>query len=542
MKKHFNIADMYELVADKVPARDALVCGNQRATFAQLDERANQLAHFLAGQGVVAGDHVGLYLYNCNEYLEGMLACFKIRAVPINVNYRYVDEELLYIFDNANMVACIHNQEFMPHIAAVKDSAPELKTLVYVVDGSDEDADVIQSVEYEAAIASHSAARDFAERSDDDLFVLYTGGTTGMPKGVMWPHKNVFFAAMGGGGWFHPDGAISAPEQIASRVGDFPIIGMALAPLMHGACWWYACIQLLAGNAVILNPSRSLDGEEVWGIVESEKVNSISIVGDAMAVPLLDTLAANEGRWDLSSVFSVGSGGAVFSQSKQDAFRDYFPNVFISNSFGSSESGNMGMDGGGKKGQGLGNVTKSEFMSVVSDVEGEPHQHVSAGETGIFARSGFIPVGYYNDPVKTAKTFVDVDGETWLLLGDEARLEDDQTITVFGRGSNCINSGGEKIFPEEVEQALKANPQIFDALVVATPDERFGSKVTAIVAARGGALLTLAGIQEEARKHIAGYKLPRELHLIDEVPRAPSGKPAYPKALEIALAGDHRVV
>jgi acyl-CoA synthetase (AMP-forming)/AMP-acid ligase II len=542
MQKHFNIADMYEIVADKVPARDALVCGNQRATFAQLDERANQLAHFLAGQGVVAGDHVGLYLYNCNEYLEGMLACFKIRAVPINVNYRYVDEELLYIFDNANMVACIHNQEFMPHIAAVKDSVPELKTLVYVVDGSDEDADVIQSVEYEAAIASHSAGRDFAERSDDDLFVLYTGGTTGMPKGVMWPHKNVFFAAMGGGGWFHPDGAISAPEQIASRVGDFPIIGMALAPLMHGACWWYACIQLLAGNAVILNPSRSLDGEEVWGIVESEKVNSISIVGDAMAVPLLDTLAANEGRWDLSSVFSVGSGGAVFSQSKQDAFRDYFPNVFISNSFGSSESGNMGMDGGGKKGQGLGNVTKSEFMSVVSDVEGEPHQHVSAGETGIFARSGFIPVGYYNDPVKTAKTFVDVDGETWLLLGDEARLEDDQTITVFGRGSNCINSGGEKIFPEEVEQALKANPRIFDALVVATPDERFGSKVTAIVAVRGGASLTLAEIQEDARKHIAGYKLPRELHLVDEVPRAPSGKPAYPKALEIALAGEHRGV
>jgi acyl-CoA synthetase (AMP-forming)/AMP-acid ligase II len=542
MQKHFNIADMYEIVADKVPARDALVCGNQRATFAQLDERANQLAHFLAGQGVVAGDHVGLYLYNCNEYLEGMLACFKIRAVPINVNYRYVDEELLYIFDNANMVACIHNQEFMPHIAAVKDSVPELKTLVYVVDGSDEDADVIQSVEYEAAIASHSAGRDFAERSDDDLFVLYTGGTTGMPKGVMWPHKNVFFAAMGGGGWFHPDGAISAPEQIASRVGDFPIIGMALAPLMHGACWWYACIQLLAGNAVILNPSRSRDGEEVWGIVESEKVNSISIVGDAMAVPLLDTLAANEGRWDLSSVFSVGSGGAVFSQSKQDAFRDYFPNVFISNSFGSSESGNMGMDGGGKKGQGLGNVTKSEFMSVVSDVEGEPHQHVSAGETGIFARSGFIPVGYYNDPVKTAKTFVDVDGETWLLLGDEARLEDDQTITVFGRGSNCINSGGEKIFPEEVEQALKANPRIFDALVVATPDERFGSKVTAIVAVRGGVSLTLAEIQEDARKHIAGYKLPRELHLVDEVPRAPSGKPAYPKALEIALAGEHRGV
>jgi acyl-CoA synthetase (AMP-forming)/AMP-acid ligase II len=538
---HFNIADMYEIVADKVPSRDALVCGEQRATFAELDERANRLAHYLASRGVGAGHHVGLYLYNCNEYLEGMLACFKLRAVPINVNYRYVQDELLYIFDNADMVACIHNREFSPHIAEVRDAAPDLKNLVYVEDGSDADTAAIGSVEYQRAMEGQSAERDFAERSDDDLFILYTGGTTGMPKGVMWPHKNVFFAAMGGGGWFHPDGAINTPEQIADRVGDFPIVGMALAPLMHGACWWYACIQLLAGNTVVLNPSRSLVGEEVWDIVEREKVNAISIVGDAMAVPLLDALDANPGRWDLSSIFSVGSGGAVFSESKQESFRQHFPNVFITNSFGSSESGNMGMDGGGRKGEGLGNVSKSEFMSVISDVEGEPHRHVEPGEMGIFARSGFIPVGYYNDPVKTAKTIVEVNGKPWLLLGDEARLEEDNSITVFGRGSNCINTGGEKVFPEEVEQALKANPAIFDCLVVATPDERFGSKVTAVVSPRGNAQLDLASVQEDARKHVAGYKVPRELHVVDEVPRAPSGKPAYPKALEIALAGSHKV-
>ena len=258
MTKHFNIADMYEIVADKVPTRDALVCGEQRATFAQLEERANKLAHYLVSQGVAAGDHVGLYLYNCNEYLEGMLACFKIRAVPINVNYRYVQDELLYIFDNADMVACIHNREFTPHIAEVRASAPDLKTLVYVEDGSAEDTAALGSQEYESAMRGHSSERDFDERADEDLFILYTGGTTGMPKGVMWPHKSVFFAAMGGGGWFHPDGAITAPEQIAERIGDFPIVGMALAPLMHGACWWYACIQMLAGNTVVLNPSRSL--------------------------------------------------------------------------------------------------------------------------------------------------------------------------------------------------------------------------------------------------------------------------------------------
>ena len=541
MKKHFNIADMYEMVADRVPTRDALVCGDQRATFATLDERANRLAHYLVQQGVKAGDHVGLYLYNCNEYLEGMLACFKIRAVPINVNYRYVQDELLYIFDNADMVACIHNREFAPHIAEVAHSAPDLQTFVYVEDGSNTDVAAIDSVEYESAMEGKSAERDFDERSDGDLFVLYTGGTTGMPKGVMWPHKAVFFAAMGGGGWFHPDGAISQPEEIADRIGDFPIVGMALAPLMHGACWWYACIQLLAGNTVVLNPSRSLVGEEVWDIVAREKVNAISIVGDAMAVPLLDALDANPERWDLSSVFSVGSGGAVFSESKQEAFKQWFPNVFITNSFGSSESGNMGMDGGGKKGQGLGNVTKSEFMSVVSDIEGEPHRHVERGEMGIFARSGHIPVGYYNDPDKTAKTIVDVDGTPWLLLGDEARLEEDDSITVYGRGSNCINSGGEKIFPEEVEQALKANPAIFDCLVVATPDERFGSKVTAVVALRGDSEVTLDAVQEDARKYIAGYKVPREMHVVEEVPRAPSGKPAYPKALEIALEGSHKI-
>jgi len=541
MTKHFNIADMYEIVADKVPTRDALVCGEQRATFAQLEERANKLAHYLAAQGVAAGDHVGLYLYNCNEYLEGMLACFKIRAVPINVNYRYVQDELLYIFDNADMVACIHNREFAPHIAEVRASAPDLKTLIYVQDGSAEDTAALGSQEYESAMDGRSAERDFEERADEDLFILYTGGTTGMPKGVMWPHKSVFFAAMGGGGWFHPDGAITAPEQIAERIGDFPIVGMALAPLMHGACWWYACIQMLAGNTVVLNPSRSLVGEEVWDIVETEKVNAISIVGDAMAVPLLDALDANPQRWDLSAVFSVGSGGAVFSESKQEAFKQHFPNVFISNSFGSSESGNMGMDGGGKKGQGLGNVTKSEFMSVITDVEGEPNQHVAPGDMGIFARSGYIPVGYYNDPVKTAKTIVDVDGQAWLLLGDEARLEEDNSITVYGRGSNCINTGGEKVFPEEVEQALKANPAVFDCLVVAIPDERFGSRVAAVVARRGNAEVSLAALQEDARNYIAGYKLPRELHIVDEVPRAPSGKPAYPKALEIALAGKHKV-
>ncbi|WP_116364466.1 acyl-CoA synthetase [Parahaliea mediterranea] len=541
MTRHFNIADLFEMVADKVPTRDALVCGEQRATYAQLEQRANQLAHYLASQGVGAGDHVGLYLFNCNEYLEGMLACFKLRAVPINVNYRYVRDELLYIFDNANMVACIHHREFAPHIAEVRDAAADLKTLVYVDDDSGADAGAVGSAEYEAVLGGQSVERDFDERADDDLFVLYTGGTTGMPKGVMWPHKAVFYAAMGGGGWYHPDGAITEPEQIASRVGDFPIIGMALAPLMHGACWWYACIQLLAGNTVVLNPHHSLVGEEVWSIVEQEKVNSVTIVGDAMAIPLLETLEANPNRWELSSIFNIGSGGAVFSESKQAAFKAHFPNAFITNSFGSSEGGAMGIDGGNKRGEGLGNVPRNDTMSVLVEAGEGQWRQAGHGETGIFSRGGHIPVGYYNDPEKTAKTFVLVDGARWLLTGDEARLEEDDTITVFGRGSNCINTGGEKVYPEEVEQALKTHPAVFDCLVVATPDERLGSKVTAVVAARPGQTLTLDSLQSVAREHVAGYKIPRELHLVAEVPRAPSGKPAYPKALELALSRRHIV-
>ena len=543
MAMHYNIADLYELVADKVPARSALVCGDQRATFKELDQRANKLAHYLASEGVGPGDHVGLYLYNCNEYLEGMLACFKIRAVPINVNYRYVQEELLYIFDNADMVACIHNQEFIPHIDEVRASAADLKTFICVMDESGCDPTLIGSVEYEASMEGQSAARDFDERADDDMFLLYTGGTTGMPKGVMWPHKNLFYAALGGGGWFHPDGAITEPDQIAGRVGDFAIVGMALAPLMHGACWWYAIIQMLGGNCVVLNPHRSLDGSEVWDIVEQEKVNSLSIVGDAMGIPLLDALRETPDRWDLSSLFSIGSGGAVFSASKQEEFKQRFPNVMIMNSFGSSEAGNMGFDSGEKKSEtkGLGNVVQSDFMDVITDEEGKPHAPVKPGETGIFARSGFIPVGYYNDPVKTAKTFVKIDGKIWLLTGDEARLEDDGSITVYGRGSNCINSGGEKIFPEEVEEAIKAHPDVFDCLVVDTPDDRFGSKVTAVISTRNNCSISLDAIQQETRKHVAGYKVPRELHIVAEIPRAPSGKPAYPKAKEIALSGEFKV-
>lgn len=534
----FNLADLFEMVVDTVPAeREALICGDSRHTFQEIDARANQLGHFLMAQGVSAGDHVGLYMYNCNEYLEAMWACFKIRAVPVNVNYRYVNEELLYLFDNADLVACVHGREFIPAIAEVRTAAPDLKLFVSVKDGSEHALDSIGAIDFEAAMDGCSSERNFPPRSEDDLFVLYTGGTTGMPKGVMWPHKALFYAAMNGAGHFHADGPCKQPEDIIARAKDnWFMISMALAPLMHGACWWMACIAALAGHTLVLNPNRSLVAEQVWDIAEKEKVNSISFVGDAMGVPLMDALEANPDRWDLSSVYNVGSGGAVFSNSLQDKFRERFPNVMITNSFGSSESGQMGADGGGGS-DGLGKVQQSDFMNVVVEATDDRPAHFAepgSDEMGIFARSGHIPLGYYGDPEKTAKTFVEVDGQRWLLTGDEAKIDKDGGITVYGRGSNCINTGGEKVFPEEVEQAIKSHPAVFDTLVVATPDERFTNKVTAVVQLRDGCSLSLSELQEHCREHISGYKLPRELHLTSEIGRAPSGKPNYKWAKEIA--------
>ncbi|MEM8594039.1 MAG: acyl-CoA synthetase [Pseudomonadota bacterium] len=545
MKKHFNIADLFELVAGAVPEREALVCGDKRLTFNELDERSNRFAHYLQQQGVGAGDHVGLYLYNCNEYIEAMFACFKLRAVPININYRYVGAELSYIFDNAQLKAVVHHREFVPVIEGVVETKhpifERLKTFVAVNDAFDHSLDGLNNagltaIEHESSIESMSPEHDFGERSGDDLFILYTGGTTGMPKGVMWPHEAVFFAAMNGAGHFHPDGPLKTPEEIVRCKDTDALRGISLAPLMHGASWWYSCIQLLGGNTLVLDSNHKMDSEQIWRTIAAEKVNMIQIVGDAMAIPLLEGLANVKDELDLSNLFSVGSGGAVFSESKQRAFKENFPNCFVTNNFGSSESGQMGTDNGSKKtASGLGNFPRSEVMDVLVEQEDGSYRHAEKGETGIVSRSGYIPVGYYNDPEKTAKTFIPVDGKTWLLSGDAALLEEDDTITIFGRGSNCINSGGEKIFPEEVEQALKENPAVCDALVVATPHERWGSQVSAVVSLNEGQSLTLESLQDHARKLISSYKLPRLLCVADEIQRSASGKPDYKWALDLAL-------
>ena len=514
----FNLADLFESLADIVGARTALVCGAQRLTYAELDARANRLAHALQAAGVKPGDHVGMYLYNGTEYVEGMLACLKIRAVPINVNYRYVEDELRYLFADADLVAVLHQREFAPRIAAIKADVPKLKTLL-AVGGGGADLSGIGSADYEAALAVQSPARDFDPRSGDDLFIIYTGGTTGMPKGVMWRQEDLFFTGMGGG---NPLGdPVEKPEQVAQNAlaRDPQIVQFPIAPLIHGAAQLAVFIGFNWGDKIVLIPR--FDADLVWEVAERERVNTMTIVGDAMARPMAEALPRHLQR-DLSSVLYVGSAGAILSDAVKEQFKEHLPTLIVAENFGATETGHQGMEVMGNsrpEGGGL------RFQMKPGD-----------GQTGKLAMRGRVPLGYYNDEAKTRATFAEIDGERWVMPGDLATIDGDGTIIVFGRGTMCINTGGEKVYPEEVEAALKANPSVFDAVVVGVPDERWGERVAALVQLRPGLGDSADDVRAHARTKVAGYKVPREVHFVDEIARQPSGKPDYPWAKKLATS------
>lgn len=534
----FNLADLFESVADAVPDQEAVVCGDKRVTHAELDERATRLAHALSKAGVAQGDHIGLYLYNGIEYMEGMLAAFKIRAVPININFRYVKEELYYLFDNADLVGVIHHREFGPRIAAVAERLPKLKIFFAVEDGSGADCSAIDSLNYDEELAKASPERDFAPRSAGDLYIVYTGGTTGMPKGVMWRHEDLFFAAlMGGNPYGQPP---ERPEQVGENAKTGPAFtALPAAPLMHAAAQWAALIYLFSGGKVVLTPGTGFDADRIWRLVEQEKVQSMAIVGDAMARPLADALDKSATSCDISSLFAIGSGGATYSEGVKAQLKKHLPNVLLIDSFGGSEGGNQGRGVEATESQ-AGPRFQADETSAVLDEDMKPLPP-GTGKIGMLARKGRIPFGYYKDEEKTAKTFIEAHGTRWVVAGDMATIEADGTITLLGRGTTCINSGGEKIFPEEVEAALRSHPKVFDAIVVGVPDQRFGERVTAVVAARAGQTPTLEELAAHCRTFCAGYKVPRELHLVDQIQRQPSGKADYPWARGIASAGKHRV-
>ncbi|HEX3794525.1 MAG TPA: acyl-CoA synthetase [Acidimicrobiales bacterium] len=532
-----NLADLFEAAVDAYPDREYLVANGKRRTYAELDARANQLAHHLASQGIGPGDHVGIYSYNSVEWVETAWAVFKLRAVWININYRYVKEELRYLLTNANLKALVYQREFSPLVGALLDELPDLEHLIVVDDDSGAAPASSDALEYEAALEGQSTARDFGPRSGDDIYILYTGGTTGMPKGVVWRHEDVFYA-LGGGTDPISNTRIEDASLIVEKGANGAVCHLPIAPLMHGATQWCVMGQSFVGSKIVL--MAKFDPHAVWDLVETEGVNVIMITGDAMGKPLIESLGDAGTEHELSSLYAVVSSAALFSSPVKDEFFTRLPNIMITDAIGSSEGGNNGLTvvSAGHTAMKSGPTVHVLGQTVVFDEDLNPVEPGS-GVIGKIARSGDIPLGYYNDPVKTAETFFEVRGTRYVMPGDFATVEADGSITLLGRGSIVINSGGEKIFPEEVESAVRSHPDVMDAIVCGAPDERWGQTVAAIIQPRRGhEAPTLESIQAHCRESIAGYKLPRRLHVVDSVERSPSGKPDYTWATAIVTAGD----
>ena len=524
-----TVADLVEHSVDAVPDRVAVVCGSRRSTYAELESRANRLAHHLAEHGVGPASHVGLFTTNTMETVEAMLAVAKLRAVAVNVNHRYTENELLYQLENADVVALIHQRADSAKVAAVRPELPLLRHVIVVDDGSAgsesgaEPAPEPDTVEYEAALANGSPERDFGPRDPGDRYLLYTGGTTGRPKGVMWRHEDVW-RALGGGVDFMTGEPIADEFQQSRDGAGFPLVRLCAAPLAHGQAQWAMYGGLFSASTVVLMPR--FDPHEIWRVVEQEKVNVMAIVGDAMARPLIEVYHA--GSYDASSLFAVSSTAALLSFSVKQQYLKTFPNIMLTEAIGSSESGFSGLGVVAPDSiETRGPRVKPHRDAIVIDAD-DRRLPPGTGEVGRLARGGNVPLGYYKDEERTAALFVEVEGRRYVIAGDAALLEADGTITLLGRGDTCVNTGGEKVYPEEVEGALKAHPGVFDALVFGVPDELLGNRVAAAVQWRDEYEPDAAALDRSARELLAGYKMPRSYWFVDQVPRLATGKPDYP--------------
>jgi len=535
----FNLADLFEAVVGTVPDAEALVCGSSdaptiRRTYAELDDRADRVSRVLAARGVGPGDRVGLHLFNGPEFIEAMLASYKLRAIPVNVNYRYVAEELRYLIEDSAMAAIVTEPDLL---AVVREAVGATSTSTSALVSTLAEP-IVRGDRYEEELEAHPGGRlDIGPRSADDHYILYTGGTTGRPKGVVWRHEDIYFASLGGRGT--PSKGVpmlTAPEQIVDRVrrGDPIMRRLPLCPLIHGGAMWVALQSLLVGGALVLDADRHFDPVTALRLLAGERVELTMVIGDATARPLADALgrlrADDPAACDLSSLQVIASGGAVLSASVKAELRALLPGTAVVDTFGASETG------------GQGRLTRAAdgALRLVTDEQTAVLDHhvrpVAPGRTGRLARSGFIPIGYHGDPVRSAATFPVIDGVRWSVPGDLARLEPDGTIILLGRGSTSINTGGEKVFPEEVENVVKGHPAVYDAMVVGVPDERFGERVVAVVAGRPGAPVPSDDeLAAAARIHLAGYKVPRAWVWVDHCQRLPTGKPDYGWARQVAI-------
>jgi fatty-acyl-CoA synthase len=535
----WNFANVWEAVADAHPERLAMSQGSRRCLWREFDARADGVAKALLEAGLGHQAKVAQYLYNAPEYLESLFAALKAGFAPVNTNYRYTEEELSYLWDNADVEAVVFHGLFSERAGAVRDTVKGVKAWLWVDDGSGGCPG--WATPYEEAASSLSAAEHVQGpwgRSGDDLILIYTGGTTGMPKGVMWRQDDLFAVLNRTGEIRYPEsGTIEDVRAILAGPEKYPPARLLPGPpLMHGTGLFTAMSVLDSAGSIILLSSRHFDVEELLDTIARERVTEMSIVGDAFAKPVLAALDANPGRWDISSLWLIISSGVIWSEEVKAGLLRHQPKLLMIDNLGSSEA--IGMARSSSK-AGATASTGGFHLGPDTKVITEDGRDVrpGSGEQGMVALKGRGPIGYYKDPDKSAATFRVIDGQRWTIPGDFATVAEDGSVKLLGRGSVCINTGGEKVFPEEVEEALKLHPAVHDAVVVGVPDERFGEAVTAVVElARGAERPSHMDLIETVRRHLAGYKAPRHVVMVETIGRAPNGKVDYKRIKSEAAA------
>jgi acyl-CoA synthetase (AMP-forming)/AMP-acid ligase II len=519
----WNYATVWELVADDRPDALAQINGDRHWTWREFDRRADGVAHHLLARGARHQDKVAQYLFNGPEYLETVFACFKASLVPVNTNYRYADDELVYIWDNSDAVAVVFHATFVPTIERVRARCPKVATWLWVDDASHPCPEWAEP--YETAAAHPPAARVSAPegRSGDDLYFLYTGGTTGMPKGVMWRQDDLVVLLEAGSK--QPLGAEVDPELVGRRL-VAGLVGCPAAPLMHGTGAFNSFSVLACGGAIVTLQGRSFDASELLEAIERNRIKSISIVGDAFAKPILRALDTQPGRHDISSLRVITSSGVMWAAETKQGLLRHNRRLIMIDSLGSSEA--IGMASSVSTSDAA-EATATFRLSESTRVLTEDGRQVmpGSGERGRVALKGRVPLGYYKDEAKSAATFVTFDGVRYSIPGDWATVEADGTISLLGRGSVCINTGGEKVYPEEVEEALKTHPSVHDAVVVGVPDERFGQAIVAVVEADHGAPVVESELIAHVKGRLAHYKAPKRVLTVATIGRAANGKVDY---------------